>query len=137
LEGLNERSEIAITLDVAEDFGRLPNDIELAIFRVVQECVTNIHRHSGSKTALIRVSRRPENIRVEVRDQGQGIPAQRLAEVQSGVSGVGFRGMQERLRQFGGAMTIESDGSGTCVIANIPVPNEVRSTNVARFQTAV
>ena len=131
-EGLKERSEITITLDIPEDFGRLPNAIELAIFRVVQECVTNIHRHSGSKTALIRVSRRPENIRVEVRDQGQGIRAQRLAEVQSGVSGVGFRGMQERLRQFGGAMTIESDGSGTCVIANIPVPNEVRSTNVAR-----
>ena len=128
LEGLNERSEIAITLDVAEDFGRLPNDIELAIFRVVQECVTNIHRHSGSKTALIRVFRGSENIRMEVKDQGRGIAPDRLAEVQSGVSGVGMRGIQERLREFGGAMTIESDGSGTSVLVSVPVPKHVGSS---------
>jgi PAS domain S-box-containing protein len=136
-EGLNGRSEIVLTLEIPEDFGRLPNEIELAIFRVVQECVTNIHRHSGSKTAFVRVSRNPEGVRVEVKDEGRGMSPERLAEIQSGVSGVGFRGMQERLRSFDGVVTIESDGSGTCVIANIPVPSEVRFAKVARVQTAM
>ena len=137
LEGLNERSEIAVTLDIREDFGRLPGDMELAIFRVVQECVTNIHRHSGSKTALIHVSRSPENIRVEIRDEGTGIPRERLAEIQAGVSGVGVRGMQERMREFGGAMNIESDGSGTCILVSIPVPKRVGSTDVKPLKTAM
>jgi PAS domain S-box-containing protein len=130
LEGLNDRSEIAITLDIPEDFGRLPNDIELGVFRVVQECATNIYRHSGSKTALIRVSRGPEDIRIEVRDEGRGISAERLAELRSGVSGVGMRGIQERLRQFGGTATIESDGSGTSVLASVPVPKPVVPVSV-------
>ena len=137
LEGLNERSEIAITLDIIEDFGRLPADMELAMFRVVQECVTNIHRHSGSKTALIHVSRSSENIRVEIRDEGTGIPLERLAEIQAGVSGVGVRGMQERLREFGGAMNIESDGSGTCILVSIPVPKQAGSTDVKPLQTVM
>jgi signal transduction histidine kinase len=64
---------------------------------------------------------------MEVRDEGGGIPAERLAELQSGVSGLGIRGMQERLRQFGGAVTIESDDSGTSVLASIPVPKHVGS----------
>ena len=132
-EGVNERSEIAITLDIPESFGRLPGDIELAIFRVVQECMANIHRHSGSKTALIRLSRGSENIHLEVRDEGRGIPLERLAEIQSGVSGVGVRGMQERLHEFGGAMSIESNGSGTCVLVSIPVPRQADSTDMPSF----
>ena len=137
VQGVAQRSGIGIDLNISEDLGRLPAEMELAIFRVVQECLTNIHRHSGSSTALIRLARDSENVRVEVRDEGRGIPGERLAEIQSGVSGVGFRGMQERLRQFGGAMTIESDGSGTSVAANIPVPNEVRSVNITSVQTEV
>jgi PAS domain S-box-containing protein len=136
-EGVNERSEIAVTLDIPEDFERLPGDMELAIFRVVQECVTNIHRHSGSKTALIRASRGSQNIRVEIRDEGRGIPLERLTDIQSGVSGVGVRGMQERLRQFRGTLKIESDGSGTRVLVTIPIPKKVGSTDVKPLQTAM
>ena len=121
-EGLNERSEIAVALDIPEDFERLASNLELTIFRVVQECVTNIHRHSGSKTAFIRVSRDSENIRAEIKDEGRGIPPERLAVIQSGISGLGVRGMRERLREFGGALNIESDGSGTRVLITIPVP---------------
>ena len=73
VEGLAERSDVAITLDVADSVGRLPSDTEVAIFRLVQECLTNIHRHSGSKTALIRVARERESVRTEVRDHGKGI----------------------------------------------------------------
>jgi PAS domain S-box-containing protein len=126
-QGLAQRSGVVVTLDVAGDFGRLPDDMELIIFRLVQECLTNIHRHSGSKTALVRIARDAENVRLDIKDQGKGISPDRLAEVQSGASGVGIRGMQERLRHFRGEMKIESDGSGTCVTAIIPIPKQPRS----------
>jgi signal transduction histidine kinase len=111
--------------------------MELAIFRLVQECLTNIHRHSGSKTAQIRVAREGESVRVEVRDHGKGIPPDRLLEIQSHGAGVGIRGIRERIRQFHGEMKIESNSSGTSVIVSIPVPNEVRSPDSEPLQAAV
>jgi PAS domain S-box-containing protein len=137
VEGLAERSDVAITLDVADNVGRLPSDMELAIFRLVQECLTNIHRHSGSKTALIRVAREGESFRTEVRDQGKGISSERLLEIQSHGSGVGIRGIRERIRQFHGEMKIESNGSGTSVIVSIPMPKEIRSAESEPLQAAV
>jgi len=138
VQGLSERSGLSITLDIASDFGRLPSDMELVIFRLVQECLANIHRHSGSKTAAIRIFRDEENVRVEVKDQGIGISPDRLTKLQGGGSGVGIRGMQERLRQFRGAMSIQSNSSGTTVIATIPVAKEVSShLDVAASQPAV
>jgi PAS domain S-box-containing protein len=131
VEGLAERSHVAITLDVADNVGRLPNDMELAIFRLVQECLTNIHRHSGSKTAFIRVVREEETVRTEVQDHGKGISPERLLEIQSHGSGVGLRGIRERIRQFHGEMKIESNGSGTSVIVRIPMPKEARSADSA------
>ncbi|MGA7555887.1 MAG: PAS domain-containing protein, partial [Candidatus Acidiferrales bacterium] len=124
VEGLAERSDVTITLDVAENVGRLPGDMELAIFRLVQECLTNIHRHSGSKTALIRIGLEGESIRIQVLDHGKGITPERLLEIQSHGSGVGIMGIQERIRQFHGEMKIESDASGTSVIVSIPLPKE-------------
>jgi signal transduction histidine kinase len=123
IEGLRERSDVGISLSVPEDIGRLPSDMELVIFRVVQECLTNIHRHSGSKTASIRLARNSDLILVEVQDSGRGISAQKLVELQSGGSGVGIGGMRERVRQLGGEMNIDSDGSGTRVSLTIPAAN--------------
>jgi PAS domain S-box-containing protein len=137
VEGLAERSHVAITLDVADNVGRLPSDMELAIFRLVQECLTNIYRHSGSKTALIRVARQGESIRAEVRDHGKGISPERLLEIQSHGAGVGIRGIRERIRQFHGEMKIESNGSGTSVIVSIPLPKEVPSADNEELQAAV
>jgi PAS domain S-box-containing protein len=137
VEGLARRSGIAIELDVANSLGRLPGEMELAIFRFVQECLTNIHRHSGSKTASIRIFLETETLCAEVSDQGKGIPSERLAEIRSGRSGVGIRGMQERLRQFGGTMTVESNGAGTRVVASLPIPTEVRSADTEPLQAAV
>jgi two-component system sensor histidine kinase DegS len=111
--------------------------MELAIFRLVQECLTNIHRHSGSKTALIRVGREGETVRTVVQDHGKGISPERLLEIQSHGSGVGIRGIRERIRQFHGEMKIESNGSGTSVIVSIPMPKEARSTDSEPLQTAV
>jgi PAS domain S-box-containing protein len=120
VQGLVERGGLDIDLNVAEDLGRLPADMELAIFRLVQESLTNVHRHSGSKTAQIQISRDEYGVHVEVQDQGRGIEPGRLAEIQSRGAGLGLRGLRERLRQFQGEITIESNGPGTRVLAIIP-----------------
>jgi PAS domain S-box-containing protein len=121
VQGLAERSSLQIDLRVAENFGRLPSEMELVIFRLVQECLTNIHRHSGSKTAQIRLEREESNVYVEVKDQGNGISPERLAEIQSRGTGVGIRGMRERVRHFLGDLVIESNGFGTKVYATLPL----------------
>jgi signal transduction histidine kinase len=86
----------------------------------VQECLTNIHRHSGSQTALIRVVREADKIYVEVQDRGRGMSQERFAEVQSQGTGVGIRGMRERVRQVHGELTIESNALGTKIFATFP-----------------
>jgi signal transduction histidine kinase len=119
-DGLRERGGLAISLDISEDFGRLPCDLELAIFRVVQECLTNIHRHSGSKSADIAITRDAQFVYVTVQDQGKGIPPEELAAIQTARSGVGIRGIRERLRLFHGMMNIESNHCGTKISGMIP-----------------
>jgi len=121
VQGVAERGRMAIDFNIPGDFGRLPADMELAIFRVVQECLTNIHRHAESKTATIRIARENGSVWIEVRDEGKGISPERLAEIESRGSGVGISGIRERLRHFGGTMKIESDQTGTRVIASIPL----------------
>jgi PAS domain S-box-containing protein len=120
VDGLAGRSDLEIELNIPEDFGRLPREMELVVFRLVQECLTNIHRHSESKTAVIKITRDAENVHLEVRDQGKGMSPERLNEIQSRSSGVGIRGMRERVRQFDGQMSIESDGAGTRICVTLP-----------------
>jgi PAS domain S-box-containing protein len=120
VRGLAERG-LNVSLTMSEDFGRLSPDLELVIFRLIQECLTNIHRHSNSKTAAIRLERQSNAICVEVQDRGQGMSPERLAEIQSHGTGVGIRGMRERVRQFKGEMSIESDGSGTRIFVTFPL----------------
>jgi PAS domain S-box-containing protein len=128
VQGLTERGVLNITLDMPENFGRLPADMELALFRIVQECLTNVHRHSGTKTATIQLLRGDDAVQIGVRDFGKGISPDRLAEIQLHASGVGLRGIRERLGQFQGEMKIESNGSGTAVFATIPIPKPQQST---------
>ena len=130
-QGIVERSNLEIKLDIPQDFGRLPREMELVVFRLVQECLTNIHRHSGSHTANIRIARQEGQIVVEIQDCGQGMPAQRLSEIQSGGSGVGIRGMRERLSQFNGKMKIESDNTGTRISVSIPAPKSAAENGPA------
>ncbi len=121
VQGLAERSSLEIDLQVPDNFGRLPTEMELVIFRLVQECLTNIHRHSGSKVALIRIEREENTIRVTVEDRGKGMSPERLAAIQSHGTGVGIRGMRERVRHLRGDLVIESNGSGTKVYATLPL----------------
>ncbi len=122
VEGFSERSKIRVQLEIPEDFGRLPQDMETALFRTVQECLTNIHRHSASEVATIRLIRSADEIRLKVEDRGAGIPKEKLEEVISGgSSGVGIRGLRERMRQLGGSLAVQSDASGTTVEVCLPM----------------
>jgi len=122
LDGFTERSKIRVDLELPEDLGRLQQDLETAIFRIVQECLTNIHRHSESPVARIRISRSDSQVSLEVEDRGKGIPSEKREALDSGgTPGVGIRGMRERLRQLGGTLEINSNGSGTVVVARLPV----------------
>lgn len=133
IEGFCERSKINVDLELPDDFGRLPRNLEITLFRVVQECLTNIHRHSGSSTAAIRVARSEKEVRLEVRDAGKGIPADTQNSLAAGkLAGVGLRGMSERLRQMGGQLQVTSNGTGTQVLATLPIeaanPQETTTT---------
>jgi two-component system NarL family sensor kinase len=120
VEGFAERSKIKVDLEIPVDFGRLSRESETTIFRVVQECLTNIHRHSASQVARIHIYRSENEVRVEVQDQGKGVSPEMES---TGKAGVGIRGMQERLRQLGGTLEIDSgrNGAGTLVIARLPM----------------
>ena len=118
-EGFSRRSGLKIEMSAPEDFERLPRDVELALFRVVQEGLANVRRHSRSDTATIRLEKKGGTVILEVRDAGMGIPEEKLARMrnQMGELGVGIAGMHERLHQLGGRLEIESSAQGTSVRA--------------------
>jgi len=114
VEGFAERSKIEVDLHLDPGVGRLPAELETAVFRIVQECLTNIHRHSGSSSASIFITRDTQNVTIEIRDQGKGMAMPIRA-------GVGIQGMRERVRQLGGHLEIGfGNGRGTRVIATVP-----------------
>lgn len=123
LEGFRQRSGIRIDFQAAQDFGRLPGETELALFRVLQESLTNVHRHSGSPTAQIRLRVEDQMVVLEVEDQGKGAPTEALkfSGDSVGALGVGLRGMNERLQQVGGKLEVFSKETGTVVRATVPL----------------
>jgi signal transduction histidine kinase len=123
VEGFSKRSGIKVALEVALGEQRLPEEIELVLFRVVQEGLGNINRHSGSRTARISISRTEPGIVLEVADQGVGIPPKTLRAIQRGLAaqGVGLAAMLERLHEIGGELTVDSSPSGTVLRAVVPV----------------
>ena len=130
VDGFAERSKIKVESHIASDLGRLPQEYELSLFRIVQECLTNVHRHSKSPSALVRLSRTPREIMLEVKDNGTGINDELRSSIVSGAStGVGFRGMQERVRTLGGTLTVQSDGNGTSVLVALPLVSDAQSAD--------
>jgi two-component system NarL family sensor kinase len=115
-----------VKLDIPSDFERLPPELETAIFRVVQECLTNIHRHSGSRVAANQVIREGNEVKVEVRDQGKGMPSGGDGSPRR--VGVGIQRMRERITQFGGRFEIRSDKKRTTVAARVPAPSSSAQT---------
>ncbi len=116
-DGFSQRSGISVSLDLPSGFGRLPAEVEMTIFRIVQEGLSNIYRHAGSRTAKIRVVREPSHVVLEISDEGRGIPR----EVLEGHTGVGIAGMRERARQLGGSLEIDSSGNGVTLKAVLPL----------------
>ena len=124
VEGFAKRSGIDITLDLATDRERLPMTTEIGLFRVLQESLTNVHRHSQATHASVRFQRESDTAILEVRDFGQGIRPERLLRLRetSAETGVGLAGMRERLNELNGKLEIESDAHGTTIRALVPLP---------------
>lgn len=126
VEGFSQRSGIQVELEIPDGEERLPRDVEEALFRVVQESLTNIHLYSEASNASISVHRRPDEVAVKVRDDGRGIPPEILEKIHAGgvMPGVGIASMDERLRQLGGWLDIDSSSRGTVVTARVPLKVE-------------
>lgn len=125
VEGFCDRSEIEVQLDMPADMERLPRDMELTIFRVVQESLTNVHRHSHSRTAEVKLKTDADRVFLEITDQGAGFSASSGSRNRNGGTvpyGIGIRGMKERVQQFGGELIVQSDPSGTSLRALLPKP---------------
>ena len=127
VDGFSKRSAIQVTLEIAPDLDRLPDTIEFALFRVLQEGLTNVHRHSGAESAEIHVLRDAEQVILEVKDSGRGIQPELLTHFhKSGIGmGVGLTGVRERVRELGGQLALQSDSQGTCLTVAIPVAGAV------------
>lgn len=121
VEGFSKRSKIEVDLELPEDASRLSKAQELIVFRVVQESLTNVHRHSGSQWAKIQLSQSSSMVKIEIVDKGKGISSEEPRVLATARMGVGVRGMEERVRQFGGSFQIESGTAGTRVSATIPL----------------
>jgi signal transduction histidine kinase len=122
VEGFGKRSGIDVNLDILDGDARLPEATELVLFRVLQESLTNVHRHSGATRADVSLQTAGNQVILRVRDYGRGMPvalAQSLREDGSG-GGVGLAGMTERLREIGGTLEINSSTIGTEVVARVP-----------------
>jgi signal transduction histidine kinase len=122
VEGFAKRSGIQTTLDMPENLGRLPSSLELALFRVLQESLTNVHRHSTSKRADVSLRLSEDKVALRVRDYGKGIPVEVLDRFRrhNAHGGVGLAGMRERIHELGGQLEMESDSKGTQVLATLP-----------------
>jgi signal transduction histidine kinase len=124
-EGFAQRSGLQLDVKIPEPAKRLPREIEIALFRVLQEALTNIHRHSKSTSAQLTFESAPQRVVLSVRDHGVGIPKETLDRFHtSSTSGVGLAGMRERIRELGGTFDVESSSEGTCVRVVVPVSQQ-------------
>jgi len=127
VDGFSQRSGIKVNLNLPQKLSRMHRDVEVALFRAVQECLTNVHRHSGSSAVDVRLSLSAKQIRLEIKDDGRGIPQERLRSLNQGAAdaGVGLAGMRERIREFGGSLEIRSERAGVTVIVRIPIETAI------------
>ncbi len=133
LEGFAERSGIEVKAEIPESADRLPLAVEMALFRVLQECLANIHRHSGSKRVDVALVISPTDASLRIRDYGRGIPPVVLHQFHAngGRVGVGLAGMRERVREQSGHLEIQSNASGTTVTVRIPAAAHHASAQLA------
>ena len=116
----SRRGGIHVDLEMPPELGRMKPEVETAIFRIVQESLTNIHRHSGARKARISIGRGDGTVRMSISDDGRGISKEKLKRIAAGQSGVGVAGMRERVKQLGGTFQIRSNGPGTTLDVELP-----------------
>ena len=121
--GFSKRSGIRVDLALQPDLGRMPREVELTLFRLTQEALSNVHRHSGSRSVRIALSRTPDTVTLAITDQGKGMASRVLTPVAGHIAdlGVGILGMRERVRQLGGQLEILGKGQGTTILARLPL----------------
>ena len=125
MDGLLKRTNLSIILDAPREINGLPPEVESALFRIVQESVSNILRHSGASAARVRLERDSSSVRMQIKDNGHGMGEEALSNLESGATmGVGVAGMRERVRQFGGKLEVRSDHTGTTVLVSVPVARQ-------------
>jgi PAS domain S-box-containing protein len=125
IEGFGQRSGIQVNLDFPPNFGRLPDEVEIALFRALQEALTNVHKHSGSSAVNILFALNPDYACLEIQDNGSGMRRETLRHLLEGVAetGIGIAGMRERARELGGTLEIDSDSTGTRLKLTLPRSN--------------
>lgn len=123
VDGFTRRSNLQVELELPAKLPRMHQDVELALFRILQESLTNVHRHAKSKTAQVRISANDHSVSLEVQDEGQPTSeqAKRISGKEAAMLGVGIRGMRERVRQLGGKLDISSGPQGTVIKATLPL----------------
>jgi signal transduction histidine kinase len=125
LDGLQKRTNLKVDFDAPPDIGDLAPETERALFRIVQECITNVLRHSGGTMIRVDLSNSGKAVTLKIEDNGHGMSTEELSQVEGAATlGVGIAGMRERVRQLGGAFKIESNTDGTRVITTVPVDEE-------------
>ncbi len=133
-EGFAERSGLQVSLDISPDLERMDRDLETTLFRILQEALTNVHRHSGGTMVRIVLQIDAEQVQLDITDNGKGIPDDRLRRLSEddSVTGVGLAGMRERVRELGGALVLSSASPGTTITANIPVLQSAEQSGIRR-----
>jgi len=136
VEGFGQRSGIEVNVEFHDAAERLPDSIELVLFRVLQESLTNVHRHSGATRADVGLSVANNVVCLKIRDYGRGIPPtllQRLGKDGTG-GGVGLAGMTQRIREIGGRLGIQSNSAGTEVSVSVPLPRDYLLRRASRIE---
>jgi signal transduction histidine kinase len=123
MEGLSKRTGLVAQINMPPEIPRMRSDVEVTLFRTLQESLTNVHRHSGASAVEVDLQLDAHEISLRVKDNGHGIPEQRLRDIQRGASevGVGFAGMKERVSSLGGSFEVRSGRNGTSVTTTLPV----------------
>lgn len=136
VEGFSLRSGIQVNIDFPSGFERLPNDVEMVLFRVLQESLTNVHRHSGASIVDIEIQRGPERVIMEVQDNGHGIAPELLDRLRKTTadSGVGLAGMRERAIELNGQFEVESGSNGTTLCVGLPLASAEQSKHSAHVE---
>jgi signal transduction histidine kinase len=123
VDGFVRRSRIKVDLDLPHDMGRMPQDLELTLFRILQESLTNVHRHANSPNAFVKITLNDNAVTLEVKDEGHVAKPIVVSSTEKNIEllGVGVRGMQERVRQLGGRLELRSGSKGTVMRATLPL----------------